>query len=505
MGKGNKSEVELLKLYNELEDIIDNNPMSIQIVDKEGFTLRVNPAHTLLFGAVPPPGFSIFSDLQNRQPELEEYISRAKNGETVHLPDMYYNVHDLFSELPDVPVWITAVIFPLKDNNGKPERFVFMHENITENKLAEEALHIEKENFRLSLDNSPLGVRIVSMDGDTIYANQTILNFYGYDSLGELQKTSLKKRYTPESYAEAQIRKHQRESGDLSTTNYEINIVRKNGEIRCLQVFRKNVLWDGVSQFQVLYNDITERKQAEEETKLINIELQRINAEKDKFYSIIAHDLRNPFNSLLGFTKLLTEELDTLSIKEIQNISVSMRSTATNLYQLLENLLHWARMDKGLIPFNPEVVQLLPIVDDSMVMVMESVRIKEIEMTISVPDYIKVFGDSNMLQTVLRNLVSNAVKFTFKGGKIHLSARATGDNSVEISISDTGIGMNNELVDNLFRLDVQTNREGTDGELSTGLGLIICKDFIEKLGGKLWVESEEGKGSKFKFTLPNAC
>ena len=149
----------------------------------------------------------------------------------------------------------------------------YMHttgRNITERKQAEEALHLEKENFRHSLDDSPLGVRIATIEGNTIYANQTLLNFYGYDSLEELQKTPLKDRYTPESYAQAQKRKHQRERGDLSATDYEISIVRKNGEIRHLQVFRKEVLWDGVRQFQVIYNDITERKQAEEKLVKLN-------------------------------------------------------------------------------------------------------------------------------------------------------------------------------------------------------------------------------------------
>lgn len=142
--------------------------------------------------------------------------------------------------------------------------------DIKELKQAEEALRLEKENFRNSLDDSPLGVRIVSTEGDTIYANQAILNIYGYDSLGELQKIHIKDRYTPESYAEAQKRKYQRDRGDLSATNYEISIVRKNGEIRHLQVFRKNVFWNGIWQFQIIYNDITEHRQAEEKLVKLN-------------------------------------------------------------------------------------------------------------------------------------------------------------------------------------------------------------------------------------------
>jgi PAS domain S-box-containing protein len=157
-------------------------------------------------------------------------------------------------------------LFPVEINVGALEDGTAhaIIRDITERKQVEEALCLEKENFRHSLDDSPLGVRIATIEGNTIYANKTLLNFYGYDSLEELQRTPLKDRYTPESYLQAQKRKHQRERGDFSTTGYEISIVRKNRDIRHLQVFRKEVLWDGVRQFQVICNDITDRKHAEE-------------------------------------------------------------------------------------------------------------------------------------------------------------------------------------------------------------------------------------------------
>ena len=172
--------------------------------------------------------------------------------------------------------WGDGKVFRIYENNLIPiiekdqiVNVMAVATDITERKQMEEALRLEKENFRHSLDDSPLGVRIVTMEGNTIYANKTILDLYGYDSLGELQKTPLKDRYTPESYLQAQKRKRQRERGDLSATDYEISIVRKNGEIRHLQVFRKEVLWDGVRQFQVIYHNITERKQAEETIRIL--------------------------------------------------------------------------------------------------------------------------------------------------------------------------------------------------------------------------------------------
>jgi signal transduction histidine kinase len=248
--------------------------------------------------------------------------------------------------------------------------------------------------------------------------------------------------------------------------------------------------------------DITNRKQAEAEIKLKNEQLVEVNAAKDKFFSIIAHDLRSPFNSFLGLTQIMAEELPSFTMEEIKNIVERMRNSATNLFRLLENLLQWAKMEQGAIPFNPNLVQLLPVVDESIVMQLESAESKGIAIAYNIPDDIIVFADSNMLQTLIRNLVSNAMKFTPKGGKISLSAKTNSDKSVEISIKDSGIGMSSEMVGNLFSLDVKTSRTGTEGEPSSGLGLLLCKEFITKHGGRIWVESEEGKGSTFYIILP---
>ena len=231
-------------------------------------------------------------------------------------------------------------------------------------------------------------------------------------------------------------------------------------------------------------------------------ELRDLNATKDKFFSIIAHDLRGPFNGFLGLTQLMAEDLESLSGEDIKELSLSMRDSATNVFRLLENLLEWARLQQGLIAFNPHLVKLYPLVMESVTSVKDAATKKCFKLVFNVPDNIDVFADHNMLQTVIRNLVSNAVKFTAKGGKISVSAKTDVDNTVEIAINDNGIGMNAIMMDNLFRLDVKTNREGTENEPSSGLGLILCKEFVEKHGGKIRVESAEGIGSTFYVTLP---
>ncbi len=232
-------------------------------------------------------------------------------------------------------------------------------------------------------------------------------------------------------------------------------------------------------------------------------ELKRSNNEKDIFFSIIAHDIRNPFNGFLGLTQMMADELSDLTSEEIQMIARSMQDSATNLAGLLDNLLKWARMQQGLIPFDPETIELRSFMEESLKAELEHVKNKGLKSTFNVPNDLTAFADSNMIQFVLRNLISNAVKFTRNGGEINISAKANGDNSVEFSIKDTGIGMNSTMVDHLFRLDSQINRMGTEGEPSSGLGLTLCKEFVEKLGGKIWVESEVGKGSVFYFTVPH--
>jgi len=252
----------------------------------------------------------------------------------------------------------------------------------------------------------------------------------------------------------------------------------------------------------VFVMNITNRIRIENELLDKNEQLVKVNAEKDKFFSIIAHDLRSPFSSFLGITHMFVENLPSMEKADLQEMAVSMEKSASSLYGLLENLLEWAKMQRGLVPFNPVVVSLFSSVSKSMEMLMESIKNKEIEITYDIPVDIRVVADTNMLQTVIRNLVSNAVKFTPRSGKISLSAKVSGNNFVEISVKDSGIGMSPAILNNLFQLNTQINRKGTDGEPSSGLGLLLCKEFIEKHGGKMWVESEEGKGSTFYFTIP---
>jgi signal transduction histidine kinase len=244
-----------------------------------------------------------------------------------------------------------------------------------------------------------------------------------------------------------------------------------------------------------------ERKKAEEEINLKNEQLQAINAEKDKFFSIIAHDLRGPLSAFVAATQILTEEIQTMEIEDIKDITLSMKTSASNIYSLLENLLEWSRLRRGGMDFVPVKLNLKKIIGESIAVLSESASKKGIEIEATIPDKLEILADNHMFESVIRNLISNAIKFTTQGGKVKVTVHSKEDHSTEIKISDSGIGISPGLISRLFQINEKTSRPGTEGEPSTGLGLLLCKEFIEKHGGKIWVESEVGLGSTFSFSI----
>lgn len=234
-----------------------------------------------------------------------------------------------------------------------------------------------------------------------------------------------------------------------------------------------------------------------------NIEISNANKQKDRFFSIIAHDLRGPFVGFLGLTELLASEIDTMDKEEIQFLAANLKSSAQNLENLLENLLEWSSMEQGLIPFTPIKNNLHQITEECISILQAAAAKKEIQIQDKLADDTIVFADNYMLHAIIRNILSNAVKFTPKGGIISIQSKKDSKNTI-LSITDSGIGMNAKMIENIFKLDVKTNRKGTENELSSGLGLILCKEFVEKHGGKIWVESEENKGTTFYCSFPFA-
>lgn len=232
-----------------------------------------------------------------------------------------------------------------------------------------------------------------------------------------------------------------------------------------------------------------------------NIELQQLNATKDKFFSIISHDLKGPLNSLTSFSGLLINYFDSLSKEEIQTLAKDLDKSLKNLFALLENLLEWSRSQTGAIEFKPARFDLSELIMETIDLLTAQAGTKNITLHYPSVQPVIVMAHKHSITTVIRNLISNAIKFTPTGGTITLSATKSNEEAL-ISVADTGVGMSKEVIDKIFRIDAKHSTKGTADEKGTGLGLVLCKDFVEKNNGSIGVQSEEGKGSTFYFTLP---
>lgn len=227
--------------------------------------------------------------------------------------------------------------------------------------------------------------------------------------------------------------------------------------------------------------------------------LSELNATKDKFFSIIAHDLKNPFYGIMGLSEILASEEDVDS-DEIKIISKEIKELATNTYRMLENLLDWSRSQTGILEYLPQDIDLNEILEENLSHLNRFAALKKIKIISGIENNLIAFADKNMINTIFRNLISNAVKFTPAEGTIRIQNEPAPD-SIVISIADNGVGMNEKTLEQIFRIDKTVNSVGTAGEKGTGLGLLLCKEFIEKNGGKIWVESKPGIGTTFYFSL----
>lgn len=233
-------------------------------------------------------------------------------------------------------------------------------------------------------------------------------------------------------------------------------------------------------------------------------ELTELNKSKDKFFSILAHDLRSPFTSLLGLTEFLENEFSTLDEEEIKKIVMNISVSSGKVYKLLENLLQWSRVQTGKIEFSPEIFEVNPLIDDVIGLCKINSARKNIQINNLLQSPVWVNADRHMIETVFRNIISNAVKFTNQEGTVNILARINEPGIVWFTVSDNGIGMSRERISTLFSIDTNKSYAGTDNEKGTGLGLVICHEFIKMHKSKIWAESLPGEGSSFHFTLQTA-
>lgn len=230
-------------------------------------------------------------------------------------------------------------------------------------------------------------------------------------------------------------------------------------------------------------------------------EIKLLNAAKDRFFSIIAHDLSGPLNGILGFSDLLISDFDQYSIEKVKEYIGGIYEASRNGYNLLHNLLEWSRSQMSLILYKPQPTIIKQVVDATLELLNTNIKGKQINISTNIDPELCAFADLNMINSVMLNLINNAIKFTYPGGSVTISAKQINE-LIQLTVSDTGVGISEVQKAKLFKIEESSKTQGTNNEWGTGLGLILCKEFIERNGGSIWVESEKGTGSSFIFTLP---
>lgn len=376
-------------------------------------------------------------------------------------------------------------------------------------KKTEEILKQSEEKYRLIAENT--GDVIWVMNADLLkftYISPSIINLLGYSAVEALNK-SLTDLLTPQSVPMVMDKLTKRfenlYAGDKSeiVSIDELQQICKDGSIIWVEIATTLVVNGEGKVVDIIgvSRNIELRKKAETQIQQKNIELEDLNATKDKFFSIIAHDLKSPFNSIVGLSDLLCSRVDDYPKEKIKTFAKAINDSAKQTFKLLENLLEWSQLQRGKIKLNLRYYNLKAIVDEIILLHNEMAMNKKIAIRVNVASNIFAHCDIEVTKTILRNLLSNAIKFTNNEGSITIDV-AKIDSFIEVQVSDTGVGILPEKIPFLFTIEQDISTSGTANEKGTGLGLLLCKELIEKQGGKIWVESTVGKGSIFYFTIP---
>lgn len=384
-----------------------------------------------------------------------------------------------------------------------------LEQQVEEYKLLAEKLNIGNKKlvesvtrFRLVADYSSDWEMFRDPQNKIIYCSPSIERILGYTP-EEYLNLSFADVVHPDDY-ELAVSAHSRLTQKGESVNPIIfRLIKKTGEFIWVEVYGQTVYTPDGRHIgsRTSTHDINTIKKIEMELRAKKDELQEAVDVKNKFISILAHDLKNPFNSLIGFSDLLKDEVESYSNENLKEFVNNIHDVTTNTYFFLEELLEWARTQQDLVAFNPENIHVIQIVNDCISLLLSASKTKNIEIDCKISQDLYVFADKNMLKTILRNLISNAIKFTSKCGQIRITANIK-EPYIEIIVSDTGIGMGTNTLESLFKIDKTKSIKGTEGERGTGFGLLLCKEFVEKHGGTICVKSELGIGSDFIITLP---
>ena len=413
--------------------------------------------------------------------------------------------------------FVCGIILYIKESLERNNFIINQELNQQKEEIQSQANHllqINEELEKLSIVASKTDNAVIIMDasGNFKWINDGFTRLYGYTFeklIIEIGKNIINTSSNPQIKTIL---------NDLKTNKeaiiYESLFKKTDGEKIWAQTTLTPILndKDEIIYLVAIDSDITkiklveiEKEKQRQEIALQRDQLQLLNATKDKFFSIIAHDLKSPFNSILGFSNLLIRNAKNNNFDYEKNLVYAklIFDSANIAFTLLENLLTWSQSQRGVIEYNPDKFDLKKNIDRIISMYSNVALKKEINLSSVINKSLHVYADKEMVLTALRNLISNAIKFSFPNSKIIISAKKEKEYLI-VSVSDTGIGISENAVKKLFEIDGGIQTEGTAKEKGTGLGLILCKEFVEKNNGKIWVESIKGEGSTFSFSIPNA-
>ncbi len=391
----------------------------------------------------------------------------------------------------------------LSENDILGHSLIDMRNKLKQSKDEIQTKNRELEKLSMAVQKTDNAVMIMDNVGNIEWVNNAFEKMYGY-TLENFQNE------LGRNMIQLSTHTHIKQIIDKCINNhtsiyYDSMIRSKKGESIYAQTTITPVIDENgnVSKLLAIDSNITEIIKAQDKIKNQRDQLENLNATKDRFFAIISHDLKNPFASLLSLSQSLSENLKDFEADELEQFLKRVNKSAWQIYDLLENLLTWSRSQTGKLDFEAQKVNVAQSLNTTYNLLLATAQKKQIDFSVSCNNDINMYVDNNMMMTVLRNLTHNALKFTNREGKVKISANKIDENNIEFIVEDNGIGLNDVDKEKLFRIDVKTKAIGKSKEKGTGLGLILCKEFIQKNGGDIRIESEENKGSKFIFNVPS--
>ncbi|MFA9390388.1 MAG: ATP-binding protein [Prolixibacteraceae bacterium] len=358
----------------------------------------------------------------------------------------------------------------------------------------------QEEKFSKAFHSVPYAIIVTRLsDGKLIEVNKGFETMTDYTSREAIGKTSSSLNLWKNIVDRQKVTTTLRSNEKVKEMEFEFQ--KKSGEQFAGLISSEIIHIDNEECLISIINDVTLKKAHELELRNQASQLTELNATKDKFFSIIAHDLKNPFNSIVGLSEVLVLQAEEKNFDGIKKFAESIHQSSLRVMDLLLNLMVWSKSQSQGIRFSPEKFELNLLINEITLLLSNNAEQKSIAIEKEIAENTMIFADKAMTNTILRNLISNAIKFTSSDGKILVSAEKQ-ENGVIIKVRDNGVGISKTELEKLFRIDENHSTPGTQNEQGTGLGLILCKEFVERHGGKIWVESEVGLGSTFYFTIP---